>query len=86
MENKIIKRVQDYQNLMSVHSLTCDNDSMHKDLVPIIINGEEYLRCLDCNYIQKVPEWFYDDSIDEFIEQQQKIDEILMNNLRENFV
>lgn len=52
-----IKKIQDWQNNSFVHSLTCGNDSTHRNLVPTEYEDNVILLCLDCNYIQtNIPE------------------------------
>jgi hypothetical protein len=47
------------------HSLTCGNDSTHRDLVPmyahLLLSEDVYLFCLDCDYEQSyIPDVVFD--------------------------
>ncbi len=59
MDNKKrIKILTSYQDNPMVHTLTCGNNSMHQNLVPIEENDEVILKCLDCDYVQKLSDDF----------------------------
>jgi hypothetical protein len=72
----IIVRVLKYQNLDLVHPLTCGVDIRHQFL-DIRVNDENEVKlyCIDCDYEGRVPLMFYDDSIDEIIDYQEKAQE-----------
>jgi len=50
---KIIEAVQRWQARSDVHSLTCGNNNLHRNLVAEERGGRVVLVCLDCNYVQK---------------------------------
>jgi len=53
----IIEAVSKWQKSVFIHPLTCCNNSSHKSLIPIELNGKVILKCLDCNYVQEtIPE------------------------------
>ena len=47
-----------YQDNPMVHPLTCGNDSMHQNLVPIEEDNKVVLKCLDCSYNQSLDDDF----------------------------
>jgi hypothetical protein len=58
MNNKAkISKIEQYQNNINYHKLTCTNDSKHLPLVGKEINKKVVLVCLDCGYCQNyIPE------------------------------
>jgi len=53
MDNlKRIEIINSYQVNPCVHPLTCGNNLMHENLVPIVMYDKVILRCLDCEYLQ----------------------------------
>lgn len=46
-----------WQNNGLVHPLTCGNDSLHGNLMGSIEEGRVILKCIDCDYIQELPEF-----------------------------
>ncbi len=58
-----------YQDNPMVHPLTCGNDSMHQNLVPIKEDKKVILKCLDCDYTQSLD--------DEFIKMLREYDKAL---------
>lgn len=68
MTNKqIIEKVNQWQGFEYVHSLTCGNDSRHRNLEPRERGGQIILFCPDCNYIQEtIPEIVLSDYVENF--------------------
>jgi len=68
-----------YQSNPMVHPLTCGNNSMHENLVPVEENNEVILMCLDCDYTQSLDDEFikllheYDKIQRKMIEKYKKI-------------
>lgn len=48
-----LRGIQAWQTAGHVHELTCGNDSKHQPLVPILLDGEILLYCVDCDYQQE---------------------------------
>lgn len=63
MKNKEkIAAIKEWQNCPYVHPLTCGNNSLHENLVPIEIKGKIVLICPECDYQQThIPDidWSY---------------------------
>jgi hypothetical protein len=72
MDNKeIIRKVEEYQNCGYVHSLTCGNDSKHRNLVAKVMNSTVVLICLDCDYVQSnIPEHVLRPNLSAFVEKK----------------
>jgi hypothetical protein len=47
-----------YQDNPMVHPLTCGNNSLHENLVPIEEENKVILKCLDCTYTQLLDDEF----------------------------
>lgn len=47
-----VAKLNAWQNNPYAHPLTCNKDSRHNPLVPVIKDGSVILRCSDCGYEQ----------------------------------
>lgn len=55
---KTFEKVEEYQKDFMFHKLTCDKDSDHRPLTPVIVKNKLRLVCLDCDYSQEhIPEF-----------------------------
>ncbi len=56
---EIIKAIESWQANDWVHPLTCGNNSLHENLIPVVQDGTIVLKCTDCDYVQTyIPEMF----------------------------
>lgn len=60
---EIINIINTFQNMKNVHPLTCENDSSHGKLIPIVDDRKNIviLSCRKCGYIQgNIPQCVFD--------------------------
>ena len=55
---KIVWKIMQHQANGMAHPLTCENDSNHFNLIPVVEDDRVILKCPDCDYKQNVPDWF----------------------------
>lgn len=86
LKNEIlIKRVKEYQNLGVAHPLTCGYNSLHNELIAIEKDNKLILKCVDCDYIQEnIPDMFFHEKFDNFLNESKKTQEWLYNNKKDN--
>ena len=72
--NKVIERINLYQNEPVFHELTCGNNSLHNVLQAKIDKGIIKLYCSDCNYVQTyIPDFFFSDEFEKLYLTQKRI-------------
>lgn len=81
----IYNRLIRWQSCGLVHQLTCGNNSQHKPLKPVIIESKVILVCLDCDWRQDVPDMFYNDDVDTFLNNQEQLYETLYKNFTKEY-